>query len=181
MNEERVKSILLEEAYRTIKVNERAGQVTVPMVQAAIRSLAVATVKDNRRARRLFTQLITTVEREKKRLHDEWLDTAITYKVEWEQELQRRERLGIQGPSAPSRPRRDRHANRQCADHGAIYLGREGRIRHVLASKIEFHREFDEVEQLLRDEPDNPYGEQVLADIEHDNKLLAIIRKVIPD
>jgi hypothetical protein len=36
-----MESILLEEAYRTIKVNEGAGQISVPMAQAVIRSLAV--------------------------------------------------------------------------------------------------------------------------------------------
>ena len=34
LNEERIKAILLEEAYRTIKVNEGAGQVTVPRTRA---------------------------------------------------------------------------------------------------------------------------------------------------
>ena len=94
-----MKSILLDEAYRTIKVNEGSGQITVPMAQAVIRSLAVNAVKGNQRAQRLFTELLFTTERENKRLHDEWLDVAITYKVEWERELERRERLGIEGQS----------------------------------------------------------------------------------
>ena len=94
-----MKSILLEEAYRTIKVNEGSGQVTVPMAQAVIRSLAVNAAKGNQRAQRLFTELLFTTERENKRLHDEWLDAAITYKVEWERELARRERLGSLDPN----------------------------------------------------------------------------------
>ena len=104
LNEERMKSILLEEAYRTIKVNEGSGQVTVPMAQAVIRSLAVNAAKGNQRAQRLFTELLFTTERENKRLHDEWLDAAITYKVEWERELARRERLGITGPEPLPHP-----------------------------------------------------------------------------
>lgn len=103
-NEERMKSILLEEAYRTIKVNEGLGQISVPMAQAVIRSLAVNAVKGNQRAQRLFTELLFTTERENKRLHDEWLDAAITYKVEWERELARREKLGIAGPDPLPHP-----------------------------------------------------------------------------
>ena len=87
LNEERMKSILLDEAYRTIKVNEGTGQISVPMAQAVIRSLAVNAAKGNQRAQRLFTELLFTTERENKRLHDEWLDVAMTYKVEWEREL----------------------------------------------------------------------------------------------
>lgn len=63
LNEERMKSILMQEAYRTIKVNESAGQVSIPMAQAVIRSLAVNAVKGNQRAQRLFTQLLSTTER----------------------------------------------------------------------------------------------------------------------
>ncbi|MEW9834254.1 DUF5681 domain-containing protein [Mesorhizobium marinum] len=103
-NEERMKSILLEEAYRTIKVNEGAGQISVPMAQAVIRSLAVNAVKGNQRAQRLFTELLFTAERENKRLNDEWLNAAITYKVEWERELMRRERLGIIAPDPLPHP-----------------------------------------------------------------------------
>ena len=66
LNEERMKSILLEEAYRTIKVNEGAGQISVPMAQAVIRSLAVNAAKGNQRAQRLFTELLFTTERENK-------------------------------------------------------------------------------------------------------------------
>ncbi|KUJ76910.1 hypothetical protein AVO45_10485 [Ruegeria marisrubri] len=38
---------------------------------------------------------MASVESSRKILHDQWLDTAITYKVEWEKELRRREQLGI--------------------------------------------------------------------------------------
>ena len=183
LNEERMKSILLEEAYRTIKVNEGLGQISVPMAQAVIRSLAVNAVKGNQRAQRLFTELLFTTERENKRLHDEWLDVATTYKVEWDRELERRQRLGIVAPDPVPHP-----------DHVVINyrtgeveikgpMTKEEKVKHDLfaKSKIEFQAELDELEQLLRDEPDYQYREQVLADIEHDKKLLEIIRRVIPD
>ena len=69
--------------------------VTVPIAQAVIRSLAVNAVKGNHRAQRLFSELLETTERANKRLHDEWLETAISYKVEWEQDLERRQSHGI--------------------------------------------------------------------------------------
>ena len=183
LNEERMKSILLAEAYRTIKVNEGSGQVTVPMAQAVIRSLAVNAAKGNQRAQKLFTELLFTTERENKRLHDEWLDVALTYKVEWERELDRRKRFGIEGPEPLPHP-----------DHVVVNM-RTGDVRikgpstkeekatyDMLAKgKIEFQAEIDELEQLLRDEPDYPHRERVLADIEHNKKLLEMIRKAIPD
>lgn len=44
---ERLKSIILEEAYRTIKFNDGAAQVSVPVAQAVMRSLAVTAAKGN--------------------------------------------------------------------------------------------------------------------------------------
>lgn len=61
-------------------------------------------MKGNQRAQRLLTQLLSTTERENKRLADEWLDTAITYKVGWDQELARRKRLGIDAPAPIPHP-----------------------------------------------------------------------------
>ena len=183
LNEERMKSILLDEAYRTIKVNEGLGQISVPMAQAVIRSLAVNAVKGNQRAQRLFTELLFTTERDNKRLHDEWVDVATTYKVEWDRELGRRQRLGIVAPDPVPHP-----------DHVVINyrtgeveikgpMTKEEKVKYDLfaKSKLEFQAELDELEQLLRDEPDYQHRDQVLTDIVHNKKLLEIIRKVIPD
>src|SRR5690348_11118419 len=92
LNYERLKTIVLEEAYRSISINDPNGQIDIPMAQAVVRSLAVNAAKGNQRAQRLFTELLTCVERDNKKLHDEWLQTAINYKVEWDEELARRKR-----------------------------------------------------------------------------------------
>jgi hypothetical protein len=104
LNEERLKSIILDEAYRTISVNDANGLMAIPMAQAVIRSLAVNAAKGNQRAQRLFTQLLASIERDNKHLHDEWLEAAINYKVEWERELERRKRHGIEASDPVPHP-----------------------------------------------------------------------------
>jgi hypothetical protein len=104
LNDERLKNIVLEEAYRTISVNDQNGSITIPMAQAVVRSLAVNAAKGNQRSQRLFTELLSSIERDNKRLHDEFLQTAINYKVEWDQELERRKRLGIDAPPPVPHP-----------------------------------------------------------------------------
>lgn len=47
LNEERLKSIILDEAYRAVTVNDAKGPVTIPMAQAIVRSLAVNAAKGN--------------------------------------------------------------------------------------------------------------------------------------
>src|SRR5215204_1647532 len=93
--ENRLQSIILDEAYRRVPVNDGKRQVTIPMAQAVVRSLAVNAAKGSQRAQRLFTALITSTEREQRKARECELEGAITYKVAWERELERRRRLGI--------------------------------------------------------------------------------------
>jgi hypothetical protein len=183
LNEERMKSILLDEAYRTIKVNEGSGQISVPMAQAVIRSLAVNAVKGNQRAQRLFTELLFTTERENKRLHDEWIDVATTYKVEWDRELERRQRLGIVAPDPLPHPDHVviNYRTGEVEIKGPMTKEEKARCDMFAKAKVEFQAELNELEELLRDEPDYPYRQQVLAEINHNKNLLDIVRRVIPD
>lgn len=182
LHEERLKSIILEEAYRTIKVNDGDRPVTVPMAQAVVRSLAVNAAKGNQRAQRLFTELLTTTERENARLHNEWLEVAITYKVEWEKELARRERLGITDFPDPL-PHPDHvvvdFRNNNVRIAGPMTREEKAEWDHWLAKKAESERELTELCQLLIDEPDYPYRKQVEEDIAHTKKVLEIIGRVM--
>ena len=94
INEERMKAIILEEAYRTITVRDGTRNVTVPIARAVLRSLAVNAVKGQHRSQRLFAELLASVETANRALHNEWMQTAIDYKTGWERELDRRKQLG---------------------------------------------------------------------------------------
>ena len=87
---ERLKAIILEEAYRMIGVRDGLREVKVPMAQAIVRALAVNAVKGQQRAQRLFTELLTTTEREKRREHYEVARGLLDYKRIWDRELERR-------------------------------------------------------------------------------------------
>ena len=104
LNEERLKAIVLAEAYRDIKVDDGDRQVTLPMAQAIIRALASAALKGEARAQGLFIQLLGVIEQQNKALHDEWLETAITYKADWEKMLQYRKEYEISLPDPVPHP-----------------------------------------------------------------------------
>ena len=95
LHEERLREIVLEEAYRTITVQDGGRQVSIPMAQAVIRSMAVNAAKGQHRAQRLFSELLGATEAARKELHDKYFDAALNYKIEWERELQRRAAQGI--------------------------------------------------------------------------------------
>jgi hypothetical protein len=80
------------------------GAVTIPIARAVMRSVAVNAAKGSQRSQRLFTELLANTERENRRSQAEWLEAAISYKIHWEDELARRERLGITGPNPLPHP-----------------------------------------------------------------------------
>ena len=180
LHEERLKALILEEAYRTIAVNDAAGVISLPMAQAVIRSVAVNAAKGSQRAQRLFTELLSATERENRRLHDQFLETAITYKVEWERELERRRALGSSGPEPLPHP-----------DHVVVNI-RAGTVQIVgPATKEEkaewdlwqerkamFEEELRELEALL-EKPRYRYKAQVLEEIDETKKVVEIIRRML--
>jgi Family of unknown function (DUF5681) len=103
-NEERLKDIIIAEAYRTIKVNDGPRQVSVPMAQAIVRSVAVNAVKGQHRSQRLFSEMLSATERDHKVLHDEMVSTALEYKWTWEKELEHHRNLGLPAPDPVPHP-----------------------------------------------------------------------------
>jgi len=73
------------------------------MAQATIRALAVNAAQGQHRAQRLFAEMLSATELQNIQLADEWLNTTLDCKIEWDQELLRRERMGI--TDLPSRCR----------------------------------------------------------------------------
>jgi hypothetical protein len=102
--EERLKEIVLEEAYRGLKVNDGERQITVPLAKAIIRSLGVNAARGQLRSQQVFTKLLSETERDRKAMADQRLETAINYKIKWERELERRKLLGITSPEPLPHP-----------------------------------------------------------------------------
>lgn len=97
IREERLKGIILEEAYRDIKVNDGDKQVKIPMVQAIVRTMAMNAAKGNTRSQRMLTQMLMHIETQNHESYREYLKTFIEYKADWEKELEYRKRMGLTG------------------------------------------------------------------------------------
>ena len=184
LNEERLKSIVLEEAYRTVRINDANGEINIPMAQAIVRSLAVNAAKGNQRAQRLFTDMLGATERDNKRLHDEWLETAIEYKVSWERELDRRARLGIDDAPAPL-PHPDDIVidmkSGQVIMRGPMTKEEKPFWDRARSRKADCDAEIAEYEKMLEEDPDCPHRDRILESIDHEKRIRAIISKILPD
>ncbi len=99
--EERLRAIVLKEAYRTIDMREGDRTISLTMAQAIIRALNVGAAKGQFRAQRLATEMLTSIEREDKAAYDAYVGTAMNYKFAWEQELERRKKHGITDAPQP--------------------------------------------------------------------------------
>lgn len=72
---ERLRSLMLEEAYRPIKVNQDGREVLMPMAQAVLRSLAVAAAKGEARAQAMFIKIVSATEEDEAAI-EEMLEEA---------------------------------------------------------------------------------------------------------
>ncbi len=182
MHEERMKEIILEEAYRGIAVREGDHNVTLPLVQAVMRSVGVNAVKGQHRSQRLFAELLASVEGSKKLLHDEFLQVAMNYKIEWERELDRRERLGIIDLTPPL----------PHPDHIIIDL-QEGTARingpktqaeqtdyeNILKILEELRNDHDWAKDRLKVEKEPKLIDRYLEEVERTTRLMKLLQKAV--
>ena len=102
--EERLKNIIYNEAYRNVPVHEEHGIVHIPLAQAIVRSTAVKGAKGDPRSQKLFLEMLNAAEKADMALYRKHQEVWITYKSRWEEELERRERLGTTGPEPLPHP-----------------------------------------------------------------------------
>ncbi|MEA2864104.1 MAG: hypothetical protein QOC84_2060, partial [Bradyrhizobium sp.] len=181
LNDERLKTIILQEAYRSISINDVNGQIDIPMAQAVVRSLAVNAAKGNQRAQRLFTELLKSVERDNKKLHDEWLQTAINYKVEWDEELARRKKLGIEAPQPIPHPDDIVIDMKTGGVQIKGPMTKEDKVKwdQLRTLKVSIRTDIEEMRCLLAAQPTE--RDQIEAEIQHSERVLKTISAVIED
>jgi hypothetical protein len=99
-----VRTMVLNEAKRQVQINDATGPLSITMIEAVIRALAVNGAKGNVRAQREFIAVVTAAEREETADQASLLAGVIEYTLAYEAELQRRKELGIKGPDLVPHP-----------------------------------------------------------------------------
>jgi Family of unknown function (DUF5681) len=102
--ENRLREIILAEAYRPIKMNEGKKRVTVPMAEAIVRSFAVSAARGQLRSQQAFTKMLAETEQARALQNKQSLEMAVDYKFYWGRELERRKSLGTTGPEPLPHP-----------------------------------------------------------------------------
>ena len=96
--------LVLKEAYRPIQIRENDKVITMPMIQAVIRSLGVAAVKGSLRAQMAIASMVETVERRAQEEHNLHLEVAMDYKKSWTEAFEACDRRGEPRPEPVPHP-----------------------------------------------------------------------------
>lgn len=104
LNDSGLFKIIMNEAYRSIKIVENGDTISLTMAEAIIRSIAVNGVKGHLGSQKAFLQLLGAVERERRELHNQWLQAAIEYKVTWTERIEDAKRRGVPPPEPLPHP-----------------------------------------------------------------------------
>jgi hypothetical protein len=180
LNDERLKSIILEEAYRTIKVSEGRRQVTIPMAKAVVRALAVNAARGQLRSQQLFATLLSRTESANSALAQKWFETALDYKVHWDRELERRATLGISGPEPLPHPDHviiDR--NGQASIRGPATKEEKAQWDHLIGLLEQNDRAIEQLTEDLRKCRSKSRRQTIVDDIEEFQLLRARIVSVV--
>lgn len=173
-------ALILEEANRMIKVNDGSGQITMPMAQAIIRSLAVAAAKGQPRAQQQFLKIYDEKERKRKQSHDETLYALIEYKEKGEEQIRLHAKLGIDPPELyphPSHIKID-YENETFEITGPISKDHSNQRKEEIRKRLEkqFNRmelSIAELEAFVETEEGKQHEETVQKDIQYEKELLS--------
>ncbi|MBC7103400.1 MAG: hypothetical protein H5U13_09310 [Parvibaculum sp.] len=157
LNEERLKQVTLQEAYRKITIRDGDRTVDLTMAEAVIRSIGLNAAKGDKRSQKMFTELLRTVEMENKALYDEYLKTMIEYKSAGEKEIERCKRLGIDPPEMLPHPD---HIHIDMRTGEAVVRGPFTRDEKKIWDgarefKEDIGEEIDRLKKMLKAEPGN--------------------------
>ena len=182
-SEEPLKEIVLAEAYRVIPVKDGDRSVTLPMAQAIVRSIALSAAKGQHRAQKLFTEMLAQTEASRRADHEQWLETAIEYKVGWTNELERRERLGITDLPEPF-PHPD-HIEIDFAQNTVRVVGpatkeEKAALDEVIANKHFLLKELGETLQAIEETSSPKEKRKLKKKLDEQMELIRFINKLAP-
>lgn len=103
-SDEPTTALILEEAYRTVRVREGDRVIDMPVNQAILRAMQQNALKGSRIAQRDFTMLLRSIESDQKQTQLEYFMALTEYKDEADREIARCVKLGIEPPEMVPHP-----------------------------------------------------------------------------
>ncbi len=176
-----IDDLILSEAYREVELTENGERIKIPVVQAALRAAAVKAVQGNMRANIHFSKSVSEIERKRQENTDRQLEAMISYKVEWEIEIERRKKLGIGLPNL------EIHPDDIVIDHeaGSAHIKKEltsvqqNAIEKLTEMNAAHEKEIDILQSMIVD-PENANIVEILEkDLQRLRQIIARIDELV--
>jgi hypothetical protein len=173
---ERMKALMLQEAYRLVEIQEGGKKILLPLIQVMIRKMGVLAAQGNSSARRDYMGLLSLTEQEMSASHQAYRKKLFDYKMDVGEELERRKKLN------PSEPAPLPHPEDIIISPvtGRITLcGPMTKEEEVWWNRIEASEAaITELQALLAEDPTNEFIRQ---DIAHERKVRKLLARVVPN
>lgn len=169
--EEKIRGLVLNEAYRAITVRDGDKTERMPAIQAAVRTLLVQGLKGKPHLLRGFIDLVQETEGKRREEKLELMMKAFDYKESARKERDRCKQEGRPEPSFLPDPK-DIHIDPETGTvttTGPVTREQKEEIDELRELKQNCEIEIEEVTRLLQDNPNDP---QLLGDLEYAQKLL---------
>jgi hypothetical protein len=103
-SDEPTRALILQEAYRTVRVRDGDRIIDMPVNQAILRAMQQNALKGSRLAQRDFTMLLRQVEVDQREQQFELFKAMVEYKMDAEREIERCQNAGIEPPEMIPHP-----------------------------------------------------------------------------
>jgi uncharacterized protein DUF5681 len=174
-------NMLLDEAYRPVRVREGEDVIELPAIQAVFRAMGVAALKGNRFAQKTIAELVQKVEQEHRDTQYETMESFTEYKLQWDREIERCKRLGLPDPEPLPHPDDVLIDYRKATLRIAGPMTKEEKARwdKLLARRDDSQEEVMYYRQLMAEEPARAdfWREQLMFE----QRIFDIINEQMPE
>jgi len=178
-----ITDLILAEAYREVTIHEGDKSQTLPIIQAAIRSLTMNAAKGKHYSQKLLIELLGNTEAERSSQKFALMEAAIDYKQDWGKIIKHAETNNLPIPDPVPHPK---HIiiNPKTGDvrfTGPMTEEEKLEWDQWLARKLSWQKETKELELELRDCNDPVIEVLIKDEMNFIQKMLDLVQRLIPE
>ena len=178
-----VEDLIIQEAERTISIQENGEAIRISTIQAVIRSLSINAVKGKILSQRLFLQLKQIAEEEKYKREIDYFQAMGDYKYDWQEVIDDARKHGNPIPEPTPHPE---HIMLNVHKGTARLLGPmtpddKKEWDQLVALKLYSQAELKELQAELAATENEDMKEFIRREMEFPEEMVSKLTKIIPD
>ena len=173
--------MILEEAYRPISLRDGDNIIELPAIQAVLRAMGIAALKGNRFAQKALTDIVQKVEQEHRDIQYANMEAFTDYKIQWNREIERCQRLGLPDPQPIPHPDDVLIDYRKGTFRIAGPITKEEKAHwdRMIARRDEAQQEVLEYRRLIKEEPQ--FRDCHMENLGWEQRIFDIINEKLPE